>query len=428
MNFFKRLVKSFRWYPLSGGSEVYGRGMLGPTRVAWNSREAEANTVIMAGLRWACTNSIEPPLAAGVMQDSEFVANPNHDASRLIASPLGRVDTSRVTTQMMLRMGVISGLFLDGNAYLLKIRSASGAVIGLDWLAHTMVTPKISADGEGIEAYAVSRLGRSNSYAPQDIVHFRWLPDFDNPYMGISPLKATMRHVLSDNQIAVFTHALLRNPAPSALLTPTDSGSQWDRVQLETLLADFKRQTAGERAGNMMGLTFPAKIERLSLSPKDMDVQVMARLSEERLSSTMGIPAVVLGLGAGLDRATFANYAEARTAAVEDFLVPLWRVIESTLTEQLLPELKQQNGLVFAHDLRGVRALQEDEDAKHARVREDFKSNLIDRAEARQSLGYKPSAGDKGIYSWMLSPNAFAGPDQSKGLRAQLEQRLADAG
>lgn len=428
MNLITRFIKAFSWYPASGGAEVFGRGIPGATRISYNSREAESSTIIAAGLRWACMNSIEPPLLVARSANNELVPIPEHALSRLIAAPLGSVDTGRSTTSMMLRMGVMAGLFLDGNAYLIKVRSASGAVIGLDWVAHTSVQVKLASDTESIESYVVNRLGMVSSYDPGDVVHLRWLPDFDNPFMGSSPLKNCMRQILTDNQIAVYTHALLRSPWPSALISPANEGQAWNRPEMETLLAEFRRQASGERAGNMMGLTSTAKVDKLSMTPKEMDIAIMARLGEERLTAAMGIPAIVIGLGAGLDRATFSNYAEARQSATEDFLVPMWTIISSTLNEQLLPEFKGVAGVQFTHDTSGVRALQDDRDALYKRITDTFGANIINRAEARRALGFAPGKGDDGIYAWMLAPNAMVGPVQSKALRAELEGLLRDAG
>jgi HK97 family phage portal protein len=425
MKWMTRIFKSFGFYPASGGAELSGRFLGGASKIAYNSRDAEANTIVMAAVRWACTNIIEPPLLAAVSHKGEMVPAPDHPLTNLIRNPIQGLDVNFVTTGSSLRMGLVASLLLDGNAYLLKLRGANGDVIGLDWVSHTGVQVRATADGSAIEGYSITRFGRVAKYPPEDIIHFRWLPDFDNPFLGSSPLKNCMRQVLSDNQIAIYTHALLRSPWPSALLSPSGTDASWTRADMETVLADFKRQASGERAGHIMGLTAPAKIDRLSISPKDMDVQIMARLSEERLSANIGIPAVVIGLGAGLDRATFSNYAEARQAATEDFLVPMWRIIESTLNDQLLSEFKIK-GVEYMHDLSDVRALQDDMNELATRVNDMFKTNIINRAEARLMLGLTPAKGDDQIYAWMLEPGGFAGPVVSKSLRESVERGLRD--
>jgi hypothetical protein len=51
----------------------------------------------------------------------------------------------------------------------------------------------------------------------------------------------------------------------------------------------------------------------------------------------LGIPAVVVGLGAGLERSTFTNMAEAREAAYESGLIPAQKILGEDIRFQLLP-------------------------------------------------------------------------------------------
>jgi hypothetical protein len=100
---------------------------------------------------------------------------------------------------------------------------------------------------------------------------------------------------------------------------------------------------------------------------------------------------MVLGFGSALQRSTFSNYQQAREAAYESYLVPLWRYLDDELTQQFLkPDYEGADSSArIEHDLSGVRALQEDEDAKHRRIGLDYQQGIITRAEARGALGYE---------------------------------------
>jgi phage portal protein BeeE len=107
------------------------------------------------------------------------------------------------------------------------------------------------------------------------------------------------------------------------------------------------------------------------------------------LPAVYGIPAIVAGLGAGLDRSTFANFKEARESAYESFLVPMWRTITQQLTHKLLPAFGEDPNLVRFHfDTSEVRALGENENERHERIRADYEKGLIKLNEARVQLGF----------------------------------------
>ena len=69
-----------------------------------------------------------------------------------------------------------------------------------------------------------------------------------------------------------------------------------------------------------------------------MNLIELRRLPEERVAAVMGVPAVLAGLGAGLNSATYNNTRELREYFTEQKLVPLWRTVADELTYQLLPE------------------------------------------------------------------------------------------
>jgi hypothetical protein len=108
------------------------------------------------------------------------------------------------------------------------------------------------------------------------------------------------------------------------------------------------------------------------------------------------VPAVVVGLGAGLARSTFANFAEARESAAESNLVPTWRLMAEELNTQLVPDFGNPDLLVVDFDLSQVRILQTDQNALHQRTREDLLAGLITLDEALQEIGREPLDGGRG--------------------------------
>jgi phage portal protein BeeE len=130
-------------------------------------------------------------------------------------------------------------------------------------------------------------------------------------------------------------------------------------------------------------LTFPAKIENPGFSPGDLAIDKLRDLPEERIAAALGIPAMVIGLGAGLERATYSNYQEAREAAYESFIIPTQRLLAAEIDNQILPEFGSTNRLRCSFDLSDVRVLQADQDKLWARVSGAYRSGVIKRKEAK---------------------------------------------
>ena len=102
-------------------------------------------------------------------------------------------------------------------------------------------------------------------------------------------------------------------------------------------------------------------VEKLSFSPKDLDLGLLRQLPEERISAVLGVPAILAGLGAGLKNATYSNAKELREFFTENKLIPLWRMVGEELTQQvLIKEYETTLTTSAEYDFSEVRALQAD--------------------------------------------------------------------
>jgi SPP1 gp7 family putative phage head morphogenesis protein len=112
----------------------------------------------------------------------------------------------------------------------------------------------------------------------------------------------------------------------------------------------------------------------------------LRRVPEERVTAVLGIPAIVAGLGAGLDRSTYSNMAEAREAAYESFIIPHQRRFAADIKSQLLADFGGE-GQAVQFDTSGVRVLQEDENARAARWVSLLNGGVVMLSEARNAIG-----------------------------------------
>ena len=131
------------------------------------------------------------------------------------------------------------------------------------------------------------------------------------------------------------------------------------------------------------------EVTKMAFSPTELDIGTLRRVPEERISAVLGVPAILAGLGAGLDRATYSNAKELREFFTENKLIPLWKQVSEELTQQvLLRDYEVNEDITFAeYNFSEVRALQQDMDAMYNRVNIGVQGGWITIAEAREIVG-----------------------------------------
>lgn len=392
------LTKAWSWLT---GNSTSSSILWNPHGVAVRETDAANNSAVMACVFWAMRNVGQATPLVQSMGARGWEAINDHALTELLRRPQGGIhssDQSSLTGRKLLAAMVYSRM-LDGNAYALKVRNSSGQMIGLDWLPHTAVDPIPIKGRPGVVDYYEVRSSTGNEkVAKEDVVHDMDGIDPECPTRGISRLKSVMRQIQTDNQIAAYSQSLLSNPIPSLLVSAKGDGVRLSQGDADYVAQKMREVSSREKAGGVVVPTFPAEVTPIGFKPDDLAVGQLNKLPEERITAVLGIPAVVVGLGAGLERSTYSNMKEAREAATEEFLVPLWQDLASTFTEQLLPEFGSMESLRIWFDTSAVGTLQEDQDALHKRVREDFRAGLLDRASAKVELGIPVNASDYGQY------------------------------
>jgi HK97 family phage portal protein len=234
---------------------------------------------------------------------------------------------------------------------------------------------------------------RLNGKEVQDIIHIRFGVHPTIPWRGYSPIQSLARLISADNYAMRYMDAVAQKPYASTVFMPADPDMMTPELA-EKIKTKIASMVGGENSGGMVILNVPGDIKPIGLTPEDMGLTNFTRLSEERVCAVLGIPAVVVGLGAGLERSTFTNMHMAWNHALRNFMVPMWDLIADGLTRALVNEPNVR--LRFATE--EVFALQEDMDSRHERVRKDYTSGLIPLSRAKELLGEQPQPGDEDIY------------------------------
>ena len=375
------------------------------------------NGVVASAMDWYIRNwaQAQPQVMRKVdMQQAEPI---EHPALQLIAQPDPLVMGS------LFWAWVVQDYKLFGNTYIRKIRSFTrGTVTALQFLPQDMVRP-VGNGTNPLTHYVYTTDGRSFDIPVSDIIHIRYGREPSDIRLGRSPVTAVLREIATDNTASTTAWGLLANGAMPSLIVGPDAKDASVDLSMDDA-RQVKRQLhedlSGDGSGGIVVMTGPYKMDRVSLTPSELALDSVRRVPEERICSALGINPMVLGLGSGLERSTYANYERAQQAAWEDGMVPLLRTISDALTADLLPEYPEtQEGDYIVFNVDNVRALADDLAAEADRAEKLYKAGIIDRAEAKRIAGLEAIPEDEG----QLHPTAI--PVQIGETQATVQEQPA---
>ena len=359
------------------------------------------NSIVVACLGWIARNFPEAPVRIRERDDDgEWTTTEDPGANRMI-DLLRRPNLH--FSGILLWMATITDFWIHGNALWVKVRAGErGPITELWWIPWHLITPRWSATGDefiGWYEYEVDG-GRKIRVEAADVIHFRYGVDPDNLRIGKSPLTSIIREVFTDDEAANFSASLLRNlGVPGVIITPADDEGGIGQGEADAIKSKFKDSFGGDNRGEPLIMSGKVGVQVLSFSPQQMDLRSLRRLPEERISAVLGVPAIVAGLGAGLDRSTFANVAEARMAGWEENLLPSQRILASQIDVQLLPEFVDDPAdFLVDFDVTEVRALQEDQNAIWTRAQGAATAGLITIATFKQQVGLPVNEDSDRVY------------------------------
>ena len=378
------------------------------------------NSAVYACIRTHATSFPEPPMVVKVPTRRGRDVVENHPLAALLERPNPFMGQAEFWAMTITWMGV------GGNAYIWKRRDNLNRPIEL-WPLHDGLVRARFHPTEWIAGYELDAGdGRKVPIPAEDIIHLRWAPDPLQPQVGMTPIMAVAREVDTDNEAARYIHALLKNDAvPRTLVTVrnglTDSA-------FKRLKRQFQEQYGGSKRGDVMVLEGQdMTIDRLGLNLNELADAALRRVPETRISGSFEVPAILAGLGSGLDSATYSNAKELREFFTETTLIPRWRAVAAQFQAQLLPEFGDPGQLVVEFDLSQVRALADDEDAKWNRWRGAWADGVATLNEARVALGMEPTRfGDVFLRGGSVVPADENPAEAREAARLALQGRRPD--
>jgi HK97 family phage portal protein len=321
-----------------------------------------------------------------VLEDGQTETVLRHPMTMLLKRP------NKYFSGVVMWMATIIDYYVSGNAYWIKVRDRQGRVVELWWVPSWMMRPKGAEDGSVFITHYEYRPPGSigpHDLPVADVVHLRFGLDPKDMRLGLSPLASVIREIFTDEEAANFTASILRNMGvPGLIVSPENDEDEVGDTEADEIKQRIKAMTTGDARGEPLVMTTATKVQQFGFSPQQMNVRDLRRIPEERVSAVLGVPAVVAGLGAGLDRSTFTNMGEAREMAYESNIIPAQRVIAEELEHQLLAEFESDpEGFECCFDLTDVRVLQEDRMKQTQRVVATVNGGVAMLSEGRRALG-----------------------------------------
>ena len=313
-------------------------------------------------------------------------------AKHPIHAALGNVDMS----PSEVRKYLITYLAIGGNAYLYKLRSRAGRMVGVFPMhaGEIKPVPSKSTDNGLVSHYWHYGNGHRTRVEKADVIHLRWATiNPKQPWLGMAPLEVLGEAVGLYNEARRFTHALLANDAVPRSILKTSVEQDIVGKDRESIRDEFEEQYGGSGRGGLLVLHPGAEFQRIGLDVGELALDALLQSTEAAICLAFGVQPGLVGAKVGLQYSTFSNRKQDREAFYQDRLGPLWKTIGDEINQGLAAEIGEQ----YRIEINGRRIIQrmEDQDGKYLRVISAYTSGLLDEEEARDELGFDPRVGER---------------------------------
>jgi HK97 family phage portal protein len=385
------------------------------------------NSVVAACLGVLARTFSEPPLQVVDKRTGKVLDNhPLMDLLRMPYNPLmwGDVDDEPMS-QAELMMYTIYYTAAGGNCYWRKIRAKDGRVIAL-LPYHDGNISFMPTTTKRVHGYQFNNGGSPETLMPREIVHLKWLSvDFNNPVKALSPIVMAGREVGSEQAAQAYISSLLENDAMPRTVFSVAGDANLTDDQVARMKATVKEKFGGKNFGLPAVLEGGMTVQRLSLGLNELQIDQLMKIPETRVAAVLGVPAIVAGLGVGLDSATYSNFGQAMKVFTDYTLVPLWRSFAEQIQEAMRSEYADGENLVVKYDTTKVNALKEQENEKQARVLSLYTGGVIKLNETRTALGFADvPEGDAFKFQIEAAPMPLLGKGERKAIKGLLTQGL----
>lgn len=332
-----------------------------------------------------------------------------------------------MTSRFQLWEGIVTLLYLDGNAFEVFWSSTGGRFPDQIWVfGKDKVTPLKDGNSGQVVGY---RLKDNDGYVNLDareVIHYKFYNPYDST-MGLSPVTVARITAESDYSAMRYNKSVMENNAePSGVLAPRDKDIVLTDDQIKMLRDQFEDRHKGvDNAKRLAVLPGALDYKQIAMSNKDMEFLEARRYNREEILGIFGVPKGVVGISDDLNYATLFGQ---KRIFWQDTCLPLIKMIEDAHEAQFFPIYAKDHWGKF--DRKSVPELQEDFASK---VDSAFKLNQmgfpINAINDRLDLGFDTIPwGDTVLVPMSMIPVDMAGefqPPANGGNDGNGERRIA---
>jgi HK97 family phage portal protein len=277
----------------------------------------------------------------------------------------------------------VNHLYLAGNAYWMKIKTGRGKVKEI-WPLRPDRMRIVPDQDKYIKNYLYNLDGKNYPIKAEDIVHFKF-PNPADDLMGMSPLRPALRQIATDNDATDFSKVMLQNGGvPSGILKIPEPLSREARQRIKS---QWKQSYGGSKRGEIAVLEGDTSFEQISMDMQSLAFADLRGISESRICMVFGVPPIIIGAKVGLDKASYANYKEARESFWEETISALHRRLASKLEsdKDLNPFSRR-----FSFDTSNVSAYSDKRQQSFNNAVLGVQAGILTVDEARAEIGKDP--------------------------------------
>jgi len=365
--------------------------------------EGRNNAIVYAAMDLLATTFAQSPIVVKQLSGDQEVIVPNHEMVQRIRRP-----NDYYSGQLLWKATMIDYAF--GNAYWLKVRSGAGKPVQFYWVPSHTITPMWPNDNTTvfISHYEYTPNGTVINVAPEDVLHFRNGLDPKNIRKGLSPLGALLREIVTDEEAAEFTHTILRNLGVTGMIiSPSNEKGKITQADADKIKASVMNRTQGDRRGEPLVIGGSIKVDQMATDVTKLDLSAIRHIPEERITAIFGTPAILLGLGTGLENATYSNVDGLRRIFYENKVIPIQNFIAADLHTQLMSDyVSNVDAFTIEFDNENVRVLKEDETQQVDRLLKELESGALTVNEYRAERDREPYPTDMYMLASRIIPVA----------------------
>jgi HK97 family phage portal protein len=271
---------------------------------------------------------------------------------------------------------------LTGNAYIHPvIDQRLGVPVQLWTMPSQFVEVVPGQQGEDfIKGYrygATEEQKRENTYAPDEVIHFK-RPNPADMYYGIGKVEAAWGAIMANEAIHEMDVAFFANKARPDYLLVVKSPAHDDELERLEVSIDEKLR-GSKRTGRFLTTTADIDLKPLSFPTKDLAGRDQI---VEEIAAVFGVPVSML-------KANDPNLASATVGFAswkQTTILPLLRMDEETLNQNLLPLFNIEEDAFLAYD----NPVSEDERFAFEKLRSMVAGGIMTANEARMREGLEP--------------------------------------